>query len=109
MARKPNKKLAADKTPINDLILFSVYSVVSNNEICTFDRLIKECFTLFPQPFGFARYPIWPDSRKLDRPLRTLRKEKLIKGDPKTEFFITKEGKEKSEVIAKMLKQGRLL
>jgi len=95
--------------PISELILFSIYSITSSKGKCSFDKLIKECFTLFPQPFGFTRYPIWPDARKLDRPLRTLRKEKLIKGNPKTEFFITKEGKEKSEVIAKTLKQGRLL
>jgi len=109
MPKKINKKSAANRGPVNDLILFSIYSIVSNNEICTFDRLIKECFTLFPTAFGFARYPIWPDSRKLDRPLRTLRKEKLIKGDPKTEFFLTKTGKEKAEIIAKTFKQGKLL
>ena len=109
MAKKTNKNLVFDKTSVNGLILFSIYSVISNNEICTFDRLIKECFTLFPEVFGFSRYPIWPDSRKLDRPLRSLRKMKFIKGDPKTEFFLTKEGKEKSQEIAKTLKQGRLL
>ncbi|MBU4204946.1 hypothetical protein KKE19_03535 [Patescibacteria group bacterium] len=109
MIKRSNKKLISDKTPVNDLILFSIYSIISNNEICTFDRLIKECFTMFPTPFGFARYPIWPDSRKLDRPLRGLRNEKLIKGDPRTEFFLTKEGKEKAEIIVKTFKQGKLL
>jgi hypothetical protein len=109
MPKNLNKKLAFDKIPINYLILFSVYSVVSSNEICTFDRLIKECFTLFPGAFGFARYPIWPDSRKLDRPLRMLRDQKLIKGDPKTEFFLTKEGKEAGQEIGKSLRQGKLL
>lgn len=109
MMKKINKKLAFDKTSVNDLILFSIYSVVSSNETCTFDRLIKECFTLFPEAFGFLRYPIWPDSRKLDRPLRTLRDEKLIKGDPKTEFFLTQGGKERAQEIGKALKQGRLL
>lgn len=109
MVKKINKKLAAEKTSVNDLILFSIYLVISNNEICTFDRLIKECFTLFPAPFGFARYPIWPDSRKLDRPLRSLRDDKLIRGDPRTEFFLTKTGKEKAEIIAKTFKQGKLL
>lgn len=109
MPKKTNKKLAFDKSTVNDLILFSIYSVVTNNEICTFDRLLKECFTLFPEPFGFARYPIWPDARKLDRPLRGLREEKLIKGDPRTEFFLTQAGKEKAAIVAKILKQGKLL
>ncbi len=109
MFKNIKKSLTPDKIPINDLILFCVFSVVSNNEICTLERLVKECFTLFPKTFGFARYPIWPDSRKIDRPLRILRKEKLIKGDPQTEFFLTKEGKEKVQEIAKILRQGKLL
>lgn len=102
-------KLNFEKTTINDLILFCVYTVLRDNQICDFERLIKECFTLFPQAFSFTRYPIWPDARKLDRPLRSLREEGLIKGEPKTEFFITKQGKERAELIAKTLHQGKLL
>lgn len=109
MPKKPLEKLRFDKTSINDLILFSIYSVIVNNEICSFERLLKECFTLFPEKFGFNRYPLWPDSRKLDRPLRNLKEEKLIKGGPKTEFFLTQEGKEKAQQITKTLRQGKLL
>jgi len=109
MVEKSNKNLIFDKNPINDLILFGIYSVVINNEICSFERLIKECFILFPKAFGFARYPLWPDSRKLDRPLRSLRGKKLIKGDSKIEFFLTQEGREKAQEIGKSLRQGKLL
>jgi hypothetical protein len=55
------------------------------------------------------RYPVWPDSRKLDRPLRALRNEKLIIGDPKTYFILTKLGEEKATFISKSLRQGKLL
>ena len=110
MAKKSNKEnLIFSGNPVNDLILFSIYSVVTSNEICSFERLIKECFILFPKAFGFARYPLWPDSRKLDRPLRNMRSGKLIKGDPKTEFFLTQEGREKVQEIEKSLRQGKLL
>jgi hypothetical protein len=94
---------------LNELILFCIYSVITNDEECSFERLVKECFTLFPDSLEFTRYPIWPDSRKLDRPLRQLRKEKLIIGDPKTYFLLTKPGGEKAMEIAKILKQGKLL
>ncbi len=97
------------KTSVNDFILFAIYSVLLNKEICTFERLIKECFTLFPKTFGFSNYPQWPDARKLDRPLRFLRNRKLIGGDPASFFYLTKKGKEISESLAKALKQGRLL
>jgi hypothetical protein len=93
----------------NDLILFSIHSVILNNEKCSFDRLVKECFVLFPDAVKFLRYPIWPDSRKLDRPLRALRNERLIIGDPKSFFIITDEGMKRLAQIDKTLRQGKLL
>jgi hypothetical protein len=94
---------------INDLILFCIHSITSNNEQCSFDRLVKECFILFPEAIRFPRYPIWPDSRKLDRPLRSLREEKLIIGDSKSFFLLTNEGKKRAIEVFKTLKQGKLL
>jgi len=93
---------------ISELILFTIYSVTSNKEKCDFERLIKECFTLFPETFSFSKYPQWPDSRKLDRPLRSLRQRKLIKGDPKTYFSLTKTGQKIAIEIAKTFRQRKL-
>lgn len=94
---------------INDLLLFSIRSIILNNEQCSFDRLVKECFVLFPDAIKFLRYPIWPDSRKLDRPLRSLRKEKLIVGDPKSFFVLTDMGAKRAVLVDKTLRQGKLL
>ena len=104
-----NKKEFGKKIPITDLILFCIHSIISDSEQCSFERLVKEGFTLFPETLKFTRYPIWPDSRKLDRPLRALRKDKLIIGDPKTIFMLTKEGEKRAEEIEKVLRQGKLL
>ena len=93
------------RTPINNLILFSIYSV---GKECTFERLLKECFILFPQAFSFSKYHQWPDSRKLDRPIRFLRNRKLITGNPKTFFSLTKIGKKLALETAKTLKQRKL-
>jgi len=93
---------------VNDLILFAIYSVSTRKEKCTFEKLMKECFTLFPRAFCFSQYKKWPDSRKLDRPLRALRDKKLIKGDPKNYFSLTKNGKKSAEEIARTLKQTKL-
>ena len=93
---------------ITDLILYSIYSISEKKEKCTFEKLVKECFTLFPRAFGLSQYPKWPDSRKLDRPLRTLRKRKLITGNPKTIFSLTKKGLKLAEEITKSFKQKRL-
>ena len=105
-SKKPAKNL---NISVNDLILFSIHSVILNNEQCSFDRLVKECFVLFPDAVKFLRYPVWPDSRKLDRPLRALRKEKLIIGDPKSYFKLTDGGIKKAVQIDKILRQGKLL
>ena len=96
------------KARITDLILFGINSVIENKEKCTFERLIKECFTLFPETFCFSKYPQWPDSLKLDRRLRTLRKRKLITGDPKTSFSLTKLGKTIALETAKTFRQRKL-
>ena len=102
------KQSKSSNFSVNDLILFCIHSVVLNSEQCSFERLLKECFSLFPDTLKFERYPIWPDSRKLDRPLRFLRNEKLILGDTKTYFILTKEGTEKAIQISKILRQGKL-
>lgn len=93
---------------INDLILFGIYSLSEKKEKCTFEKLVKECLTLFPKTFSFSKYPKWPDSRKLDRSLRTLRKRKLITGNPKTSFSLTKSGKKLAEEINKTFRQKKL-
>ena len=98
-----------EKLSINGLIIFGIHSLGSNGKKCTFERLVKKCFTLFPQVFSFAEYPELPDSRKLDRPLRTLRKRKLITGNPKTIFSLTKQGRQLALEIAKSLSQKKLL
>jgi hypothetical protein len=93
---------------INELILLGIYLIVNNGEKCTLERLVKESFNLFPEAFCFSQYPEWPDSRKLDRPLRTLRKRKLIFGDPKTSFSLTKVGEKVATETAKTFRQRKL-
>ena len=107
--KKKSELFTYKKTSINDLILFGINSVTLDRRECTFERLIKECFDLFPKVFGFSEYPQWPDSRKLDRPLRTLRKRKLIIGDPTVAFSLTKQGRKRVAEITKILRQGKLL
>ncbi len=96
------------RVSLNELILFSIFSVAEKKEKCTFEELIKECFILFPKGFSFIGFPKWPDSRKLDRPLRSLRKRKLITGNPKTFFVLTKAGKKIAEEVAKIFRQRKL-
>ncbi len=94
---------------INNLILFVIYLVAVNNKKCSFEVLVKKCFNFFPKTFALSGNSKWPDTRKLDRPLRTLRDKKLISGDPQTRFSLTKKGKKIALGIAKIFRQRRLL
>ena len=105
---KPFDEDLYKKVRITDLILFGINFIIENKGKCTFERLIKECFTLFPKVFGFPQYPQWPDSLKLDRQLRTLRKRKLITGDPKTTFSLTKIGQKIAVELSKNFRQRKL-
>jgi len=96
------------KISLNELILFSIFSATEKKEKCAFEELIKECFTLFPKSFSFGRFTKWPYSRKLYRPLRSLRKRKLITGNPKTSFVLTKAGKKIAEEVTKIFRQRKL-
>lgn len=108
MMKKSFNKELGKNLGINELILLGIYSIVNNGEKCTFEKLVKESFNLFPETLCFSQYPEWPDSRKLDRPLRTLRKRKLITGNPKTYFSLTKLGKKMAIEILKTFRQKKL-
>lgn len=94
---------------INQLILLAVFSIEERKEKSTFERLVKECFSLFPQRFCLAKCSKWPDTRKLDSSMRKLRAEKLLTGKPGTFFALTLQGRKEAQEIAKTLRQKKLL
>lgn len=79
---------------INELILLSMQSILHTKKKCSFGDIINECFKTYPEIFSLADYPKYPDSLKLDRPLRELRNDGLIKGNPVTFYSITFVGRE---------------
>jgi hypothetical protein len=81
-----------EKVETQDLIIYAIYSVIKSKEVCTYERLVKECFQKFPKVFSFKKYPQWPDSLKFDRPLRTLRAKGLIVGSVRDHFELTRFG-----------------
>jgi len=92
---------------INDLILFILYSINKEGK-SSFENLANECFKKFPEVFSLKNFPKLLDSRKLDRPLRYLRKNNFIKGDPITGFSLTKKGRKKAKESAESIRQKKL-
>lgn len=101
------KQSSPDKLGIENLIIFCLYSCNKNKET-SFEDLTKECFSRFPQIFSLKKYLKWPDARKLDRPLRDLRKRGLIKGDPATNFSLTAKGEKIAGELGKIICQKKL-
>ena len=97
------------RVSINNLILFGIYLVSTDSKKCSFQALVKKCFNLFPKTFALFGNSKWPDTRKLDRPLRTLRDKRLISGDPQATFSLTKKGKKTALGVAKIFTQRKLL
>jgi len=92
---------------INDLILFTIYSSAEKGEL-GFEDLSSKCFKNFPRIFCLKNYPKLLDTRKLDRPLRTLRKKGLIKGNPTSRFSLTAKGKKIAKELNWILRQKKL-
>ena len=112
MKPKPEKKCrdikeeVYTKIPAAQLIVLGLYSLQKKKENCTFEKLIEECFSLFPKAFSFSRHPEWPDSLKFDRTLRTLREKGLIVGHPSTFYSLTKFGEKIAKEIEYILQKG---
>jgi len=93
---------------IFDLILVSLHSLNAFEKKVEFEQILEKCFKSFPERFGFLKYPEWPDARKLDRPLRSLRRKRLISGNPKEKYSLTKSGQKQAQEVMNLLRQKKL-
>lgn len=91
-----------------DLIIIAIYSLQIQKKSVSFEDILERSFSLFPKAFSFRKFPQWPDARKLDRPLRSLRSKNLIKGDPKDYFSLTVKGRRRAEELIKKFYQKKL-
>ena len=110
---KNKKKIIYDEkiytnVGLENLILYGVYLISKRKEICTFEKLVEECFSRFPKVFAFKRYPEWPDSLKFARPLRKLREKGMIVGIIKDSFSLTKFGEQKAIETEDILKKTNI-
>ncbi|MBL7156327.1 MAG: hypothetical protein ISS87_01890 [Candidatus Pacebacteria bacterium] len=97
-----------EKISINNLILVCLYKLESTQKTIDFEDLLKHCFKLFPKKLNFIKNFKWPDARKLDRPLRDLRRKKLVSNKTDQGFALTKTGHKKACEIMNLLRQKKL-
>jgi len=92
--RNTNKSREAyEAIGVDQLLTYCVKQVLNNQEECTLERLIYECYTRFPRKFALSRYPQWPESTRLYRSWRRCQGvNKWLTGSAQEGFRITKKG-----------------
>jgi len=91
---------------LTKLIIFSISKVAENGEECAYERVVKECFTLFPKRFGLQRYPDWPDGARIKIEILRCRDNGWVTGNEKNGFQITSLGRRVAEEVLNELQQG---
>ena len=95
-----------EKIGVADLILVSLFLL--NNQSADFEVLAKTTFKMFPQKFSFSSLLQWPDSRKLDRPLRLLKAQKKVYLRENKNITLTKSGRQRALEIINSFRQKKL-
>lgn len=92
---------------IDQLVVYAVKRILDTDGECTFERLVYECFNLFPEKFGFQRYPEWPDSARINKSWLRCRTDKgWLAGTVKEGFKITSAGELIVKKAERELKSG---
>jgi hypothetical protein len=95
---------------VDSLLMHCVKKVLDNGEECTLERLIFECFTLFPKKFCLSRYPQWPDSTRIYRSWRRCRLDNgWLSGSAQQGFRLTRKGEQIAQSVAVKLNEPVLV
>lgn len=93
---------------LTKLTIFAIHKITNNGEECAYERVVKECFTLFPKRFSFQRYSEWPDGSRIKIEILRCRDNGYITGKEKNGFQITLLGKRVAQEVLKELQGGKV-
>ena len=91
---------------LTKLTIFAISKIVENGEECAYERVVNECFTLFPKRFGLQRYQEWPDGARIKIEILRCRDNGWVTGNEKNGFQITSEGRRVAEEVLIELQRG---
>ncbi|RJR21300.1 MAG: hypothetical protein C4581_02375 [Nitrospiraceae bacterium] len=93
-------------TSLDELVTYSIHSLLEESKEATFENIVAKCFELFPEKFSLIGYPQWPDSARVNKSwLRCRTDFKYIKGSVKSGFALTSKGLEIVEKVQKKLRR----
>lgn len=91
---------------LTKLTIFAILKIAESGEECAYERVVKECFTLFPKRFGFQRYPEWPDGTRVKIEILRCRDKGWVTGSEKKGFQHTSMGRRVADEVLKELQKG---
>ncbi len=105
MVSRPFDENIYTSLSLSRLTIFAIQQIVDNNEECAYERVVKECFTLFPSRFSLRRYPDWPDGSRVKIEILRCRDRGWVTGNEKTGFHITSLGMKAAQEVAEALQR----
>lgn len=93
---------------LTKLTIVAIYEIVNNGEEAAYERVVKECFVLFPKRFSFQRYPEWPDGHRIEMEIMRCRDNGWLTGKEKIGFQITSLGRRVAQEVLKNLQEGKV-
>ena len=91
---------------LTKLTIFAISKIDEGGEECAYERVVKECFSLFPKRFSFQRYPEWPDGTRVKIEILRCRNKGWVTGNEKKGFKVTAMGRRVADEVLKELQQG---
>ncbi len=101
------KKKKTINASIDSLILLGLLGLSEGKKKASFEDLVIESFNSFPELFSLGSHNL-PDSRKLDRPIRSLKSDKMINQGSDGKLSLTKIGEARAREISRSLGQKKL-
>jgi hypothetical protein len=96
------------KTPLNDLVVFSIHSLHRKGSAIPAEDIISACFVLFPRRFSLRKYPQWPDSAAVSRRWSDCKSKGYLRGNAVQGFQLTARGVKRAEKIEKSLGKAKI-
>jgi len=95
------------KINLNDLVVYTVYSLHKPETEVAAEDIVRACFLLFPERFALRKYPQWPDSAVVSRRWSDCKSKGYLKGDTVRGFMLTARGVKRAEKLEQALGKAK--
>ncbi len=91
------------KISLNDLVVYSMYTLRRQKDGIATEDIISACFMLFPKRFALRKYSQWPDAGIVTRRWGECKSKGYLRGNAINGFELTARGIKRAEKVEKSL------